>query len=107
MAAVVQLPFTLPKAEGSAKAGAHGSLSAPTTDKATLLPAGPSYIAHTRRQLKQLSFDDDDAAEEERLAALQSQTGAEGDDVDIPDEPESKEVLSRDPADWKVRKSGR
>lgn len=101
MAAVVKLPYTLPKASSSTKEGSEGSLSSPKAD-ATLLAAGPSYIAQTRRQLNQLTFDDDDAAEEARQAELNN--GAlNGDDVDLPpEEDEPKELLNRDPQEWKV-----
>lgn len=100
MAAVVPLPFTLPKADPSAKTAASVSLSAPT--EATLFPAGPSYISHARRQLRQLDFDADDQAEEARLSALSKFVQPE-DDVELPDEEESKDLLNRDPKDWKTQ----
>lgn len=101
MAAVVDLPFSLPSASSGHKAAGPSSLSKPTADT-TLLPVGPSYIAHTRRQLRQLSFEDDDQAEKERLDALKAANSTGEEDVDIPDEEETQDLLDRDPKEWKV-----
>lgn len=101
MAAVVPLPFTLPVADSSAKTQATGSVSSPSS--ATLFPAGPSYISHVRRQLGQLDFDVDDEAESSRLAGLNKNVGGPDDDVELPDEEESKDILGRDPKDWKTQ----
>ncbi|MCO5588409.1 hypothetical protein L7F22_042365 [Adiantum nelumboides] len=100
MAAVVDLPFSLPSAPSGHKAAGPSSLSKPTADT-TLLPVGPSYIAHTRRQLRQLSFEDDDQAEKERLDALKAANSTGEEDVDIPDEEETQDLLDRDPKEWK------
>lgn len=101
MAATLDLPFELPAAPSSFKAGSTSSIS--PLSSATLLPAGPSYVAHTRRQLRQLDFAADDAAEETRLAELKAASaGSDELDNDIGDEPESADLLARDPKQWKV-----
>lgn len=100
MSAPQLLPFALPAAPSSFKAGSASSLSAPSTSK--LLAAGPSYVSHLRRQLNQLSFADDDAAEAARLD-LEAAEGADDEEVeDIGDEQESALLLKRDPKEWKV-----
>ena len=102
MTAVVQLPYSLPPASSSHKVASPSAISAPSSS-ATLLPAGPSYIAHTRRQLGQLDFDADDDAEQARLEELRKADTIDGDDEDLPEEEESRDLLDRDPKEWKVR----
>lgn len=73
----------------------------------SLYPVGPSYIAHARRVEKNLTFEEDDqleAAEAARLAALKGDVQEENDD-DIGSEPETRELLARDPKEWKVSAS--
>lgn len=101
MAAVVPLPFTLPAADSSAKTVASSSISSPS--QAIVFPAGPSYVAHARRQLRQLDFDADDEAEQARLSSLSKASGSAEDDVELPEEEESKDLLARDPKDWKTQ----
>ena len=71
-----------------------------------LLPAGPAYLAHVKRAVHQLTFDEHDKhAEEERkrLEAMNG-TGVDGeDDLGVGDEPEDEDLLSLDPKEWKVR----
>ncbi|PWN30256.1 DnaJ-domain-containing protein [Jaminaea rosea] len=100
MAAVVDLPFELPAAPSSFKPSAPASIS--KLGQETILPAGPSYVAHTRRQLRQLDFAADDAQEQARLDELNKLNGADDElDNDIGDEPESADLLNRDPKQWK------
>ena len=72
-----------------------------------LLPAGPAYLAHVRRQVHNLSFEQiDKHAEEERLRleALNG-NGLNGeDDLGVGDEEENEELLAQDPKEWKVRR---
>lgn len=101
MSVTLDLPFELPAAPSSFKAGSTSAIS--PLSSATLLPAGPSYVAHTRRQLRQLDFAADDAAEAARLQALkEANAGTDELDNDIGEEPESAELLARDPKQWKV-----
>ncbi|TFK53243.1 DnaJ-domain-containing protein [Heliocybe sulcata] len=68
-----------------------------------LLPAGPAYLAHVRRAVHNLSFEEHDKhAEEERkrLEALDGNGGIE-DDLGVGDEPEGEDLLSLDPKEWK------
>ncbi|KAI0726946.1 DnaJ-domain-containing protein [Fomitopsis betulina] len=69
-----------------------------------LLPAGPAYLAHVKRAVHQLTFDEHDKhAEEERKRweALNG-TGVDGeDDLGVGDEPEDEDLLSLDPKEWK------
>lgn len=71
-----------------------------------LLPAGPAYLAHVKRAVHKLSFEEHDKhAEEERkrLEALNG-NGANGDDdLGVGDEEETEDLLSLDPKEWKVR----
>jgi DnaJ family protein C protein 2 len=71
-----------------------------------LLPAGAAYLAHVRRQVHNLSFEEiDKHAEEERkrLEALNG-NGINGeDDLGVGDEEENEELLMQDPKEWKVR----
>lgn len=82
-----------------------GSLLAAFVER-RLLPAGPAYLAHVKRAVHQLTFDEHDKhAEEERKRweALNG-TGVDGeDDLGVGDEPEDEDLLSLDPKEWKVR----
>ena len=102
MAVVLDLPFELPAAPSSFKAGSSSSISKPSTN--TLLPVGSSFVAQQRRSLRQIDFATDDAQEEVRLKALKDSqsNGVDELDNDIGEEPESAELLARDPKQWKV-----
>ena len=71
-----------------------------------LLPAGPAYLAHIRRAVHKLTFEEHDKhAEEEskRLADLNG-NGVNGeDDLGVGDEEETEDLLTLDPKEWKVR----
>lgn len=67
------------------------------------MPAGHAYLGHVRRAIHKLSFEEHDKhAEEERkrLQALDGEGGIE-DDLGVGDEPETEELLSLDPKEWK------
>lgn len=69
-----------------------------------LLPAGPAYLAHVRRAINKLSFEEyDQQVEEEqkRLDALQADGLNGEDDLGVGDEEESPELLLLDPKEWK------
>ncbi|KDN53524.1 DnaJ-domain-containing protein [Tilletiaria anomala UBC 951] len=100
MAAVLDLPFSLSEAPtGFKTSAAPQAISKPTTS--TLFAAGPSYLGHVRRQLNQLSFEQDDDAEKKRLEAELQANGADEENVDLPDEEEDEDLLARDPKEWK------
>ncbi|PWN46603.1 DnaJ-domain-containing protein [Violaceomyces palustris] len=102
MSAIIDLPYQLGAAPSSFKPGQPSSLSA--TKETVLLPAGRSYAAHLRRQLNQLSFQQDDEREAKRIQQELEATNGAGDlDLDIGDEPESQDLLDRDPKEWKTQ----
>ena len=71
-----------------------------------LLPAGPAYLAHVRRAVHKLSFEEHDAhteAERQRAAALNGTATNGDDDLGVGDEEEPEDLLSLDPKEWKVR----
>ncbi|CCM05409.1 uncharacterized protein FIBRA_07626 [Fibroporia radiculosa] len=69
-----------------------------------LLPAGPAYLAHVKRAVHNLSFEEHDKhAEDERkrLEAVNG-TGVNGeDDFGVGDEEETEDLLTLDPKEWK------
>ncbi|CEH15233.1 Zuotin and related molecular chaperones (DnaJ superfamily), contains DNA-binding domains [Ceraceosorus bombacis] len=99
MTAPQLLPFALPSAPSGHKPIAPTSLSAPSTS--TLLAAGPSYVSHVRRQVNQLTFEQDDLNEKARLDELDAQGDEEEIVDDIGDEEESPRLLKSDPKEWK------
>jgi hypothetical protein len=73
-----------------------------------LIPAGPAYLAHVKRAVHNLSFDEHDKhAEEERkrLEALHGVSTNGQDDLGVGDEEETEDLLSLDPKEWKVKTS--
>ena len=70
-----------------------------------LLQAGAAYLAHVRRTINNLSFEQyDEEVEEEqkRLEALNADGINGEDDLGVGDEEESPELLLLDPKEWKV-----
>jgi DnaJ family protein C protein 2 len=69
-----------------------------------LLPSGPAYLAHVKRTLYGLSFEDEDAAREAEEGRKNGGAGKgeEEDDLGVGDEEETEELLSLDPKEWKV-----
>ena len=71
-----------------------------------LLPAGEAYLAHVRRAVHKLTFEEHDKhAEEERkrLEALNGTGASVEDDLGVGDEEETEDLLLLDPKEWKVR----
>jgi DnaJ family protein C protein 2 len=70
-----------------------------------LYAAGPGYLAHARRVLKNSTFAEDDVHVEEERKRLQELAAANGDGADeyadLGDEPESRDLLELDPKQWK------
>ncbi|THH29716.1 hypothetical protein EUX98_g4474 [Antrodiella citrinella] len=67
-----------------------------------LIPAGPAYLAHVRRAVHKLTFEEHDKHEESKRLANSNGDGANGDhDYGIGDEEEPEELLSLDPKEWK------
>lgn len=71
-----------------------------------LLPAGAAYLAHVKRAVHKLTFEEHDkhvAEEQKRLATLNG-NGVDGeDDLGVGDEEETEDLLTLDPKEWKVR----
>lgn len=68
-----------------------------------LIPVGPAYLAHVRRVVHDLSFEEHDKHVEEvekRRRNLEQE--ADEDDLGVGDEEETEDVLSLDPKEWKV-----
>jgi hypothetical protein len=71
-----------------------------------LIPVGPAYLAHVRRVVHDLSFEEHDKhveEEQKRQRNLEQEAGEE-DDLGVGDEEENEELLSLDPKEWKVRR---
>jgi len=69
-----------------------------------LVPVGLAYDQHARRVLQGRTFEDDDRLEAERRAKEDAALSASNADADAVDsEPESKDLLSLDPKEWKAR----
>jgi DnaJ family protein C protein 2 len=69
-----------------------------------LIPVGPAYLAHVRRVVHDLSFEEHDKhVEEEQKRRRNLEQGAdEEDDLGVGDEEEDEDLLSLDPKEWKV-----
>ena len=69
-----------------------------------LIPVGPAYLAHVRRVVHDLSFEEHDKhVEEEQKRRRNLEQGAdEEDDLGVGDEEETEDTLSLDPKEWKV-----
>ncbi|KAM5539760.1 hypothetical protein V8D89_006573 [Ganoderma adspersum] len=80
-----------------------GKSSAPLVER-KLLPAGEAYLAHVRRAVHNLTFEEHDKhAEEERkrLEALNGSGTVIEDDLGVGDEAEGADLLLLDPKEWK------
>ncbi|OCH90821.1 DnaJ-domain-containing protein [Obba rivulosa] len=104
MANVVELPVVpppLPKSWSPAESTAK--TISPLVER-RLLPAGPAYLAHVKRAVHKLTFEEHDKHVEEerkRLEALNG-NGANGqDDLGVGEEEEPEELLALDAKEWK------
>jgi hypothetical protein len=63
-------------------------------------------LAHVRRVVHDLSFEEHDkhVEEEQKRRRNLEQEGGEEDDLGVGDEEETDEILSLDPKEWKVRR---
>ena len=71
-----------------------------------LLPAGQAYLAHVRRAVHNLTFEEHDKHAEEERKRLEALSGAGStveDDLGVGDEEETEDLLLLDPKEWKVR----
>ncbi|OBZ66334.1 Zuotin [Grifola frondosa] len=104
MATVVELPVVPPPLPVGWTAPAGSGKPISSLVERRLLPAGPAYLAHVRRAVHNLTFEQHDKhAEEERkrLEALNG-NGLNGeDDLGVGEEKETEELLTLDPKEWK------
>jgi hypothetical protein len=72
-----------------------------------LIPVGPAYLAHVRRAVHDLSFEEHDKhlEEEQQRRRNLEQEADEEDDLGVGDEKETEDLLSLDPKEWKVSRS--
>ncbi|KAH9968062.1 DnaJ domain-containing protein [Russula dissimulans] len=68
-----------------------------------LIPVGPAYLAHVRRIVHDLSFEEHDrhVEEEQKRRRNLEQEGDDEDDLGVGDEEETEDILSLDPKEWK------
>ncbi|KAI0672542.1 DnaJ-domain-containing protein [Trametes maxima] len=104
MATVVDLPIVpTPLPSGWAPPASSGKSVSSLVER-RLLPAGQAYLAHVRRAVHNLSFEEHDKhAEEERkrLEALNGTGAGSEDDLGVGDEEEPEDLLQLDPKEWK------
>ncbi|KAG7095519.1 hypothetical protein E1B28_006257 [Marasmius oreades] len=102
MATIVVEAKPLPKSYNLPQAP-KTRISAPTTRR--LISSGPAYLSHLRLTLNHNnSFEEQDAYDEkerQRLEELQGSSLNGEDDLGVGDEPETEEILSLDPKEWK------
>lgn len=70
-----------------------------------LIPAGPAYLAHIRRAVHNLTFEEHDKHAEEERQRFEAANGGNGsieDDLGVGDEEETEDLLTLDPKEWKV-----
>lgn len=70
-----------------------------------MLPVGPAYLAHVRRAVHKLSFEEHDKHTEEERKRLEQLNGNgvnSEDDLGVGDEEEADDLLLLDPKEWKV-----
>ncbi|KAI0640449.1 DnaJ domain-containing protein [Trametes meyenii] len=104
MATVVDLPIVpTPLPSGWAPPSSDGKSVSPLVER-RLLPAGQAYLAHVRRAVHNLSFEEHDKHTEEerkRLEALNGTGASSEDDLGVGDEEEPEDLLQLDPKEWK------
>ncbi|KAF9006959.1 DnaJ domain-containing protein [Cyathus striatus] len=107
MASVQHLSVVTPVLPSSYSPAASTSRLSPPhpAGHRSLLPVGPAYLNHLKLALHHShSFDALDkhlAEEQERLRSLNGDGNGQEDDLGVGDEPESEELLSLDPKEWK------
>lgn len=72
-----------------------------------LIPAGPAYLAHVRRAVHNLTFEEHDKHVEEERQRFEAANGGNGsieDDLGVGEEEEHEDLLTLDPKEWKVHK---
>ncbi|KAI0301292.1 hypothetical protein BC826DRAFT_988559 [Russula brevipes] len=103
MGDVITLPVVpLPLPNDWKKVPSQGKSISPLVER-KLIPVGPAFLAHVRRVVHDLSFEEHDKhVEEEQKRRRNLEQGAdEDDDLGVGDEEENEDILSLDPKEWK------
>ncbi|TBU36733.1 hypothetical protein BD309DRAFT_995472 [Dichomitus squalens] len=104
MASVFQLPVVPPPLPaGWTPPQGSGKSTAPLVER-KLLPVGEAYLAHVRRAVHKLTFEEHDKHTEEerkRLEALNGAGASVEDDLGVGDEEETEDLLLLDAKEWK------
>lgn len=103
MTDIVTLPVVpLPLPSDWKKDPSPGNSISPFVER-KLIPVGPAYLAHVRRTVHDLSFEEHDKhlEEEQKRRRDLEQEGYEEDDLGVGDEEETEDLLSLDPKEWK------
>ncbi|KAI0080479.1 DnaJ-domain-containing protein [Panus rudis PR-1116 ss-1] len=105
MASVVEVPVVTPPLPSTWTAPQPSGKGISPVVERRLLPAGPAYLAHVRRAVHNLSFEEHDKHAEEERKRLELANGGNGangeDDLGVGDEEETEDLLSLDPKEWK------
>ncbi|EIM87570.1 DnaJ-domain-containing protein [Stereum hirsutum FP-91666 SS1] len=103
MANVVQIPVVPPPLPSSWTANAPSNKPIAPLVERKLIPAGPAYLAHVRRSVHNLTFEqqDKEIEEENKRLAEQNGDGFGEDDLGVGDEEEDFALMSLDPKEWK------
>ncbi|KZT01331.1 DnaJ-domain-containing protein [Laetiporus sulphureus 93-53] len=104
MADVVELPVVPPPPPSSWTPPTSSGKSISPLVERKLLPVGPAYLAHVKRAVHKLTFEEHDKHAEDERKRLEVLHGAGingEDDLGVGDEEETEELLSLDPKEWK------
>ncbi|KAH9927541.1 DnaJ domain-containing protein [Amylocystis lapponica] len=104
MANVLELPVVPPPLPASWTAPEPSGKSISPLVERKLLPVGPAYLAHVRRAIHNLTFEEHDKhAEDERkrLEAINGNGLNGDDDMGVGEEEETEDLLTLDPKEWK------
>ncbi|CAE6508968.1 unnamed protein product [Rhizoctonia solani] len=104
MATIVDVAYTPKVTPSGWTPNAASSSKIQVGEAKPLFPAGPSYLAHVRRQNENLSFEQWDKIQAEEAARHAELNADDAEDElyrGIGDEEESPDLLMRDPKEWK------
>jgi len=103
MGDIITLPVVpLPPPSDWKQKPSQGNSISPFVER-TLIPVGPAYLAHVRRVVHDLSFEEHDkhVEEEQKRRRNLEQEADEDDDLGVGDEGETEDLLLLDPKEWK------
>lgn len=103
MGDIITLPVVpLPPPSDWKQEPSQGNSISPFVER-KLIPVGPAYLAHVRRVVHDLSFEEHDrhVEEEQKRRRNLEQEADEDDDLGVGDEEETEDLLLLDPKEWK------